>query len=82
MKLNTKLRHICRLHEEMVALMTEVKTETDGAIDFFEDSQGNELQLVRGLKRVAEELKTEIEERKDMSCLTCEGTKIISLFGD
>lgn len=82
MRLNTKLKHICRLHAEMIALMTEVRKDTDGAIDFFDESQGDEIQLVRGISRIAEELNAGIMKRKDADYIECENQKIASIFRD
>lgn len=82
MMIKTKLKHICRLHAEMIALMTEVRKDTDGVIDFFDESQGDEIQLVRGISRIAEELNAGIMKRKDADYIECENQKIVSMFRD
>ena len=82
MMIKTKLKHICRLHAEMIALMTEVRKDTDGAIDFFDEPQGDEIQLIRGINRIAEELNVGLMKRKDADYIECESQKIISMFRD
>lgn len=79
MQLKTKIKKICRLHNELVELMQDVYRETDGGIDFFDRDWGDDIPLVKGLTRIAEELDAGIMEGKGEFYVTCEGAKINSM---